>query len=31
MKEAGMVALIFTITLDTAEWPSDYKQIGPDS
>lgn len=30
MKKAGMVAVIFTITLDTAEWLHDYEQIGPD-
>lgn len=30
LKKAGMVALIFTITLDTAEWLHDYEQTGPD-
>lgn len=29
-KKAGLIALIFTITLDTAEWLHDYQEIGPD-
>lgn len=29
-KKAGLMALIFTITLDTAEWLHDYEQVGPD-
>ncbi|MBW9107859.1 hypothetical protein [Paraburkholderia phenoliruptrix] len=29
-KKAGLIALIFTITLDTAEWLHDYEDIGPD-
>lgn len=29
-KKAGLIALIFTITLDTAEWLRDYEEIGPD-
>ncbi len=29
-KKAGLIALIFTITLDTAEWLRDYQEIGPD-
>jgi hypothetical protein len=29
-KESGLIALIFTIGLDTAEWLHDYEQIGPD-
>jgi hypothetical protein len=29
-KEAGLIALVFTIVLDTAEWLHDYEQIGPD-
>ncbi|WP_322062444.1 hypothetical protein [Paraburkholderia sp. J63] len=29
-KKGGLLALIFTVTLDTAEWLHDYQQIGPD-
>ncbi|QCP53170.1 hypothetical protein FAZ95_29290 [Trinickia violacea] len=29
-KKAGLLALIFTVALDTAEWLHDYQQIGPD-
>jgi hypothetical protein len=29
-KKAGLIALIFTISLDTAEWLRDYQQIGTD-
>jgi hypothetical protein len=29
-KKAGLIALIFTIVLDTAEWLHDYEEIGPD-
>jgi hypothetical protein len=29
-KKAGLIALIFTIALDTAEWLHDYEQTGPD-
>ncbi len=29
-KKAGLIALIFTMTLDAAEWLHDYEQIGPD-
>jgi hypothetical protein len=29
-KKAGLIALVFTITLDTAEWLHDYEQVGPD-
>jgi hypothetical protein len=29
-KESGLIALVFTIVLDTAEWLHDYEQIGPD-
>ncbi len=29
-KKAGLIALIFTVTLDVAEWLHDYEQIGPD-
>jgi hypothetical protein len=28
-KKSGLIALIFTIGLDTAEWLHDYEQIGP--
>jgi hypothetical protein len=30
LKKAGLIALIFTITLDTAEWLHDYQQVGAD-
>lgn len=30
IKKAGLIALIFTVALDTAEWLRDYEQIGPD-
>jgi hypothetical protein len=29
-KESGLIALVFTIVLDTAEWLHDYEEIGPD-
>lgn len=29
-KKAGVIALIFTIALDTAEWLHDYEEVGPD-
>lgn len=29
-KKAGLIALIFTIGLDVAEWLHDYQRIGPD-
>jgi hypothetical protein len=30
IKKAGLIALIFTVALDTAEWLHDYEHIGPD-
>jgi hypothetical protein len=30
IKKAGLIALIFTVALDTAEWLHDYEQIGAD-
>jgi hypothetical protein len=29
-KKAGLIALIFTVSLDVAEWLHDYQQVGPD-
>jgi len=29
-RKAGLIALIFTVSLDVAEWLHDYEQIGPD-
>jgi hypothetical protein len=29
-KKAGLIALIFTVSLDVVEWLHDYEQIGPD-
>lgn len=29
-KKAGSIALIFTVSVDTAEWLHDYEELGPD-